>query len=196
MTALPPYLVAGSALWDIIATSSRDMKPGYDVPGRIARRMGGVALNVALAIGRLGRPVGLLTAVGRDAEGDALLAEAATHGVDCNHVTRSGDPTDAYLAVENPDGEVFAAIADCASLERAGEVIFAPLDGAGYAGTLIVDGNLPQGLLDRLPGSPALAKATCAYVPASPRQGRAAARGGEAWRQCDLCQPDRGADPA
>ena len=172
MTALPPYLVAGSALWDIIATSSRDMKPGYDVPGWIARRMGGVALNVALAIGRLGRPVGLLTAVGRDAEGDALLAEAATHGVDCAHVTRCGDPTDAYLAVESPDGEVFAAIADCASLERAGEVIFAPLDGAGYAGTLIVDGKPAAGVTRpaaRQPGAGAGDLCLCARrAPARP----------------------------
>ena len=167
MSALPPFLAAGSALWDIIATSSRPMKPGFDVPGRIQRQMGGVALNVALAIARLERDVGLLTAVGRDAEGDALLAEAATHGVDCAHVTRSHDPTDAYLAVENPDGEVFSAIADCASLERAGEAIFAPLK-APYPGTIIIDGNLPEPLLDRLSALPALAPAQRVFVPASP----------------------------
>ena len=168
MAHFPPFMVAGSALWDIIATAERPMKPGFDLPGRIQRQMGGVALNVALATARLDRPVGLLSAIGRDAEGDMLLAEAATNGVDCTHVSRSDDPTDAYLAVENPDGEVFSAIADCAALELAGDRILAPLSKAPFTGTLVIDGNLPTDLLNCLPDLPALASATCAYVPASP----------------------------
>jgi len=74
------------------------MTPGHDSPGVIARRTGGVALL----------------------EGQRLIEDLTGAGIDCGFVTRVNEPTDSYLAIEGPDGEVFAAIADCQSLERAG----------------------------------------------------------------------------
>ncbi|NNU80722.1 kinase [Halovulum dunhuangense] len=175
MTDTLPILCAGSALWDIIARTDRRMRPGFDVPGKISRQLGGVALNVALALARREAPVALLSAVGEDAEGAALLAEAALAGIDCTHVARTADPTDSYLAIEDPLGEVFGAVADCALLERQGAAVLSPLlDGrlgsaaAPWAGGLVVDGNFPQGLLDPLADAPAYRAARIALVPASP----------------------------
>lgn len=170
-----PILCAGSALWDIIARTDRTLKPGFDVPGRITRQMGGVALNVALALAARGAAPVLLSAVGRDAQGDRLLASATAAGVNCTCVARIEEPTDAYLAIEDSQGEVFGAVADCASLERRGDEVLAPLrDGrlgseqAPIRATVVIDGNFPQAILDDLASDAALAAAHLALVPASP----------------------------
>jgi sugar/nucleoside kinase (ribokinase family) len=116
--------------------------------GRIGRQPGGVALNVALALAASGVPAALLAAVGRDAEGDALLAETEARGVDCGAVLRHDGPTDSYLALEDGAGEVFAAVADCAGLERAGLDVLRPLAEGGlerpWTGWIVADGNLPR----------------------------------------------------
>lgn len=170
-----PVLCIGSALWDTIATTTLRMKPGYDVPGSIIRRPGGVALNIALALVRCGQPAALLTTIGKDAEGDALIANLTAEGIDCQYVTRTNDPTDNYLAVEAGSGEVFAAVADCASLERAGDSILAPLrDGRlasaanPWTGNAIIDGNLPVSVLDSINSHGDFSSASLSFVPASP----------------------------
>lgn len=179
MTNERPVLCAGSALWDVIARTERVMRPGHDVPGRISRQMGGVALNVALALARRGRAVELLSTVGRDASGDSLIAAATAAGVGCAYVTRTGDPTDSYMVIEDGSGDVFAAVADCLGLEQSGHHVLMPLrDGPlgtaaqPWTGALVVDGNFPEPLLDGLTDDPALAASHLALVPASPGKAR------------------------
>lgn len=170
-----PVLCIGSALWDTIASTTIRMKPGHDVPGTIQRQPGGVALNIALALVRCGQPAALLTTIGKDTEGDTLIAALESEGVDCSYVTRTRDPTDNYLAVETGNGEVFAAVADCASLEKAGDSVLAPLrDGRladvenPWQGSAIIDGNLPVSVLDSITTHRDLARAALSFVPASP----------------------------
>lgn len=143
------------------------MRDGRDIAGRIARRPGGVALNIAVQLQALGAEVQLLSALGRDAEADALIA--ALPGIDCSHVYRSDDPTDSYMAIENPDGSVFGAIADCASLERAGMKVLQPLSVlSDEADAIILDGNLPIDVLTSPLVQNAARKTKTALVPASP----------------------------
>lgn len=170
-----PVLCIGSALWDIIASSGQALHPGDDVAGRIRRRPGGVALNIALALVAQGQPAALLSIVGRGAQGDALITELEEAGVDCRYITRSDDPTDTYLAIETTSGEVFAAIADCASLERAGDTILTPLrdgrladDLTPWKGSVIIDGNLPVSVLETIASKGYFRDADLAFVPASP----------------------------
>ncbi len=170
-----PVLCIGSALWDIIAAASRPMRDGFDMAGKIHRQTGGVALNIAVALVRQGQPAALLSAIGNDAEGDALIAELEKIGVDCSYVYRSAEPTDAYLAIEHPGGDIFGAIADCASLEQVGDAVLAPLhDGrlasakAPWQGAIVVDGNLPEAVMADLGNDPALRGAHLSFVPASP----------------------------
>lgn len=149
------------------------MVPGHDGPGRITRQPGGVALNVAYALAREELPVELLSAVGSDPAGEMLIAEISEARIGTKHVVRVTDPTDTYMAIEQADGEVFGAVADCYTLEFAGEDILAPLrKGAfgrgGFAGTAVIDGNLPERILLGLVQSGDLAKARRIYVPASP----------------------------
>ena len=127
MTSQPDILCIGSVLWDVIGRSASVMRQGSDVPGRITRIPGGVALNIAMALARFGLMPALLSAVGRDAEGDELISACAVRGMVTDYVYRSDDlPTDIYMAVEGANG-LIAAIADAHSLEAAGSKILAPL---------------------------------------------------------------------
>ncbi|MEY8840710.1 kinase, partial [Cribrihabitans sp. XS_ASV171] len=45
MSDNPDILCIGSVLWDIIGRSASHMRQGSDVPGRITRLPGGVAMN-------------------------------------------------------------------------------------------------------------------------------------------------------
>ena len=55
----------GSVLWDVIGRSSAVMRMGSDVPGRITRLPGGVAMNIAMTLRRFGLTPVLLTSIGR-----------------------------------------------------------------------------------------------------------------------------------
>jgi sugar/nucleoside kinase (ribokinase family) len=151
------------------------MRLGSDVPGRITRLPGGVAMNIAMTMARFGLRPALLTAIGRDAEGDELIAACLRLGMECSHIYRSDDlPTDRYMAVEGANG-LIAAIADAHSLEQAGDKILRPLaDGplgslaAPYRGLIALDGNLTTQLLAQIATSPLFADADLRVAPASP----------------------------
>ena len=142
-------LCIGSVLWDIIGRSPTAMRLGSDVPGRITRLPGGVAMNIAMTLRRFGLRPAILTAIGRDSEGDELIAACDRMGLLTAHVYRSDDlPTDRYMAVEGANG-LIAAIADAHSLEDAGDQILEPIrdgrlagPGAPWRGIAVIDGNL------------------------------------------------------
>ena len=171
----PDILCIGSVLWDIIGRSPVVMRLGSDVPGRITRLPGGVAMNIAMTLRRFGLQPGLLTAIGRDPEGDELVAACARMGMEVGAIYRSEDlPTDRYMAVEGANG-LIAAIADAHSLEAAGDKILRPLaDGRlgsaaePWAGLIALDGNLTESLLAEIAASPLFARADLRVAPASP----------------------------
>ena len=96
MTA-PDLLCIGSCLWDVIGRSPSHMRLGADVPGRITRVPGGVAMNIAMTLRRFGLRPALLTAIGRDAAGDELVAEAGRLGLDMPLALPLGRPADRPL---------------------------------------------------------------------------------------------------
>ncbi len=175
MTRTDRIICIGSVLWDVIGRSRAAMRAGSDVPGRITRVPGGVAMNIAMTLRRFGLDPVLLTALGRDEAGDALLAHAARLGLETGHVYRSEDlPTDSYMAIEGANG-LIAAIADAHSLEEAGDKILRPLaDGtlgsadAPWTGPVALDGNLTETLLAEIAASPMFAAADLRVAPASP----------------------------
>lgn len=170
MSVNPDILCIGAMLWDVIGRAPRRMASGADVPGRIRHLPGGVALNVAIALARWELRPAVLSAVGRDPEGEALLTEAERRGVLTDWLTRdSGQPTDCYMGIEDSQG-LIAAIADVHGLEQAGEAILAPLSGdlAGWTGPVVLDGNLTEELLAVIARDPTLTGADLRIVPASP----------------------------
>ncbi len=175
MSAPIDILCIGSVLWDIIGRSPAHMATGADVPGRITRLPGGVALNLAMTFARFGLRPALLSSIGRDAEGEELVAVCARLGLVTDHLYRSDDlPTDRYMAVEGANG-LIAAIADAHSLEAVGAKILRPLgDGtlgsadAPWSGLIALDGNLTLGLLSDIARSALFAAADMRVAPASP----------------------------
>ncbi|MCX7889161.1 MAG: PfkB family carbohydrate kinase [Rhodobacteraceae bacterium] len=171
----PDILCIGSFLWDVIGRTGLPVPPGADLPGRIARQPGGVALNIAAALARAGMRPAVLSAVGGDEAGAALVAAAARLGIDCRFLHRMPHrSTDSYVAIEGPEGLV-AAIADAGTLEDAGAAILAPLadvgltgGGGAWTGPAVLDGNLTEALLADIARLPRLAAADLRVVPASP----------------------------
>ncbi len=169
----------GSALWDVIGRAPVALHMGADMPGRIQRLPGGVALNIAATLARLGLRPTLLSAVGRDGEGEELVAACAALGILTEHLHRPDDlATDVYMAIEGAGGLV-AAIADAHSLEAAGEAILAPLEdgrlgseSAPYQGLVALDGNLTETLLADIATRPSFARADLRLAPASPGKAR------------------------
>jgi len=148
---------------------------GNDMPGRIVRQPGGVAMNIAMALNQLDVRSILLSCVGQDASGRDLLQQAAHMGLVTNHIYQSPDlPTDTYMAVEGENG-LIGAIADAHSLEAAGERILDPLRNGSLAsaenpwpGVVALDGNLTGDMLDTLATSALFAQADFRIAPASP----------------------------
>ena len=68
-------VVLGDLMLDVVLTPAVAPEIGTDVPGLVALRQGGSAANTARWLARLGAASTLLTAVGRDAAGRALVAE-------------------------------------------------------------------------------------------------------------------------
>ncbi len=171
MTQNSDIVCIGSFLWDVIGRSASHMRVGSDVPGRITRLPGGVALNIAMTLKQFGITPTVLSAIGQDAAGTELLSEMTRMGLNCAHVYRSADlPTDVYMAIEGANGLV-AAIADAHSLEAAGDKILKPLrDGAFELGSqpIALDGNLTVELLQTIANDPLFSGADLRIAPASP----------------------------
>ncbi|MEM8592901.1 MAG: PfkB family carbohydrate kinase [Pseudomonadota bacterium] len=171
----PDILCIGAVLWDIIGRSASSMRVGSDVPGRITRLPGGVALNIAMTLRGFGLNTAVLSVVGKDAEGEDLMEALGQLGLITEYTYRSADlPTDRYMAIEGAGG-LIAAIADAHSLEAAGSKILSALeDGtlgsteAPYPGTIALDGNLTVSLLTECATSPLFAAADLRVAPASP----------------------------
>lgn len=175
MTKTADILCIGAVLWDVIGRSSSHMKIGADVPGRITRIPGGVAMNIAMTLRRFDLVPAVLTAIGKDEEGRELLAATQRMGIVTDFVYLSDDlPTDVYMAIEGANG-LIAAIADAHSLEAAHDKILLALsDGrlgserAPYSGLIALDGNLTEDLLGTIAQSRLFRAADLRVAPASP----------------------------
>ena len=88
--ATSDVVVFGEAIWDFFPR-----KPGEALATRRheIRHPGGAPANVARTLARLGVSTSIVTAVGRDALGDGLLAELQATGVRVDDVVRLGSRT-------------------------------------------------------------------------------------------------------
>ena len=171
----PEILCIGSVLWDVIGRSTQAMQAGSDVPGRVTRLPGGVAMNIAMTLRRFDLRPALLSVVGQDSEGIELIRKAEALDLNMNFLYRSEDlPTDQYLAIEGSNGMI-AAVADAHSLEAVGDKILAPLENGllgtaerPFEGLIALDGNLTVALLAQIAASPLFTKCDLRIAPASP----------------------------
>jgi pseudouridine kinase len=127
---------------------------GTSNPASQSESFGGVARNVAENLARLGAAISLVTAVGNDAAGAALLAHADSLGIDTRAVIRLPDAaTGTYTAVLDHDGEMAVALADMALYERlTPEAMAASQPVRTNAALIVADLNLPRDTLALLAG--------------------------------------------
>jgi pseudouridine kinase len=139
----PGVVVIGGANVDVKARSSAPATEHTSNPGHGSMTPGGVARNIAENLARLGTRTHLVTAVGRDALGDTLLAQTSAAGVRLEHVHRTDRPTGTYTAILDSDGELILAVADMAATNELGpDHIGVARDVIATAGLVVLDGNL------------------------------------------------------
>ena len=177
----PAVFCLGGAHWDMVGRPSGPLAPGGDMPGRMIRRPGGVALNLALAFAALGRPTVLAAPVGRDPEGASLAARLSARGVSLRRMGPEA-PTGLYLAIEDGAGGLAAAVADLPGCEGAAPEHLRPVltPTAANAAAWVLEANLPEPTLAAVVAAhaalPAGARPWLVANPASPA--RAARLGG------------------
>jgi len=163
------FTVVGGATMDHAAFTLAPAVLGASNPGLTRLSPGGVGLNVARDLARLGRRVRLVTRVGQDADGDAIRAATAKDGVDTTGIAISRPSrTATYRAAFDNEGNLVIGIADMAIFDEITPESIASAIAGTAAGTLVVDANLPAATLAFLADSAASAGRPVAAIAVSP----------------------------
>jgi pseudouridine kinase len=142
----------GGAVSDLKLTLRAPSVAGTSNPASASGAFGGVARNVAANLSSLGDDVSLVSAVGDDAGGAALLTAAAAAGIDVTGVrVLAGHVTAQYVAVLEPGGELTIGTA---AMDVLDEITAADVDkGLGSGATwLFCDANPPAAVLEHVVG--------------------------------------------
>lgn len=106
MSETPECVVVGGAMVDEhYAVSNLPEPDGGAFARDVERTFGGVGANVAVALDRLGRDVGLVSRVGDDERGEDIREHLAATGIDTTHVAVGDDATTYSVILRDPDGE-------------------------------------------------------------------------------------------
>lgn len=99
-------VVIGSVARDEVVRLVEPLTPGAHLNGvSTGSRLGGGGANTAVTLAAAGHRVTLLAAVGRDADGEWLLAELGNAGVDTSGIARVHRPSTHSLVFVDPSGE-------------------------------------------------------------------------------------------
>lgn len=140
-----PVVVIGSTGVDLIGRAASPLQVRTSNPGSLRLSNGGVARNIAENLARLGAEAVLISAVGDDGQGQALLERTARAGVNVEHVrTIAGAATGAYLAVLDSDGSLHLGLDDMRVIHNLSpDYLTRALAGLEGASAIAVDANLP-----------------------------------------------------
>ncbi|QQP91091.1 carbohydrate kinase family protein [Skermanella sp. TT6] len=124
----PTVACIGAAHIDRKAIAAGPVVPGSSNPVSMRLGMGGVARNVAENLARLGLPVTMVSRVGADREGDAVLQGLADAGIGVDACTRSAtSPTASYTALIDRGGELVVGLADMGIYDELTAELIEPL---------------------------------------------------------------------
>jgi pseudouridine-5'-phosphate glycosidase/sugar/nucleoside kinase (ribokinase family) len=143
-------VVMGGAVVDIVAKpkGGHELILGTSNLTSCSESDGGVARNIAEALGRLGSNAILYSAVGDDSRGHALLtrlaAECDVESSENSVAVVKGANTATYLAVLDNLGDLHVA---CADMDVLGEIQPLPQTSLEHAAMLVIDSNPPVAVL-------------------------------------------------
>jgi len=159
----------GGVLVDHIGRADAPVQSGQSNPGAARLTPGGVALNIAKALKAHGADVALMGAVGRDIGADLIKATLADAGIE-DRLIQTCQPTGAYLAIEDADGDLHAGVSDLTALETlSSDLIVAHLAQAPSRARLIVDANLTPAQLFKAAARPGWLAAEAVSAPKAAR---------------------------
>ncbi len=142
-----PYIVGiGGANLDICGRTESAMLLHDSNIGSIRLSAGGVCRNICENAVRMGADVRLISAVGKDANGQILLNDCKAIGlnIDCVSILE-GYRTGSYLSVHGDDGDMITAINDMAIISRLTPDLIGQFDAVLQGASVIVlDANLPE----------------------------------------------------
>ena len=116
-------MVLGDLMLDVVLAPDRPLETGTDVPGRVALVQGGSAANTARWLAKLGARATLISAVGRDPEGRALVDLLRDDGVTTRVTRVAGARTGRVGVLVTPGGErSFVADRGAADLLEPGDL--------------------------------------------------------------------------
>lgn len=142
----------GAAGIDRLYRAHDALQPATSNPADVSVRHGGVARNVAETLARLEHEVTLLSIVGDDDAGAAIVSALEDAGVETRHILRSSTHRTAeYAAILRPDGELELGAADMSILDAFG---YGDLQRAGAAfdgaALIFTDCNVSSSILEAL----------------------------------------------
>ena len=144
-----PLVCLGAANLDRKLRALGNLRMHTSNPARQDESFGGVARNIAENLARLGAPVALVTAIGDDSSGRALLAHAEGLGIDTRGTLQmSGRCSGTYTAVLDGRGEMLVALADMALYDAlTPEFMESRQPQRASAALTVADMNLPRASL-------------------------------------------------
>jgi len=106
-------VVVGGCNFDIYATPHQPLIDADSNPGHVYTTPGGVGRNIAENLARLGMSTAMLTALGTDAFGDAIVQQAEQIGLDLSNSLRLPHAsTSVYVCINKHDGDIAVAVSD------------------------------------------------------------------------------------
>lgn len=153
-TIEPTVIVIGGANMDIMAQSSAAWRRADSNPGQVRCAAGGVARNVAHNLALLGHDATLVSVLGQDAFGQAVLQATQGVGVDTRHCALLDDASTAtYVSLHGADGDMDLAVNDMAIMARLNAGLLGSMASElASASCLVLDCNLHEEALAFLLG--------------------------------------------
>ena len=142
----------GGMNMDVHGRSGAPLRMRDSNPGQLHMSPGGVCRNICENLARLGHTVRLVSAVGNDYNGRALLDECRRAGIDVRHVRMiEGESTSTYVSILDETGDMFVAMSDMRIIKRLDErLVDESAPTLLSAERVVCDGNLSRKTLQRL----------------------------------------------
>ena len=104
--------VIGGASVDIFGIADKKINVFDSNPGKVTYSFGGVGHNIANNLSKLGISVELLCGLGKDMNAKRIMENCRQENIGLNHCYFSELPSATYLCINQPDGDIYAAVAD------------------------------------------------------------------------------------
>lgn len=136
--------VIGGANMDIGGFSANRILDGDSNPGRVSMTIGGVGRNIAENLVRMGLDVEMITAIGGDANGQAILADCREKGIGTSLCLMEADMrSSVYLFISDADGDMHCAVNDMEIQEKISpEAMAERIDVLNSMDAAVIDANL------------------------------------------------------